>query len=73
MKKSEILEGVRDFRRRDITPIGGTVVTHLDGIRWKNRTFTDVIKSLELFAVSNTHRTQRYFRAPHAPSYPRVS
>lgn len=66
-------EEIRNSGRRDIARVGGAVVTNLDGIRSKNRTLADVVKSVEFFAVSNNHCACCNFRSPTATGYPRVS
>lgn len=66
-------EEIRNLGRRDITSVGGAVVTHLDGIRWKNGTPADLVEGPEFFAVPNNHCAWCNFRSSTAARYPRVS
>jgi hypothetical protein len=63
-------EKIGDFGGSDITPVGGAVITDLDGIFSTDTTSTDIAKSVEFLAVSSHHCAECYFRSPTATGYP---
>lgn len=63
-------EKIRDFGGRDITRVGGAIITDLDGIFSTDTTSTDLAKSVEFLAISSHHCAERYFRSPTAAGHP---
>lgn len=66
-------EEIRDFGGSDIAPIGGVVITDLDGILPTDTTSTDLAKSVEFLAVSSHHCAECYFYSPTETGCPRTT
>ena len=65
-------EEIGNCGRRDITPFGSIIVTHLGGIFSSDATPASVSKSTEFFTVSISRRAGCNFHSPTATGYPRV-